>query len=84
MWRAVAAAGIVLSVATGAAACQKVPETPPEPKPVQVQTGPNDLREVHILMSDGRTVTCLTWFDSMNGKYGRALTCDWDHAEGTE
>lgn len=39
-----------------------------------------DMQECHIPLTDGRNVTCFIY----NGWSEAAVSCDWEHAEGTD
>lgn len=84
--RALAAAGIILAAAGGTSSCSGGAAAPATPAPVAQDSNNGDYAEKHILLSDGRTVTCLEWMSGsgMQKDARGGISCDWEHAEGAK
>lgn len=86
MRRYLAGLTIVMAVAAGASSCSGSTGEPAEPAPITVDPNTSEFSERDILLSDGRTVTCVVWEggSGVNKNARGGIDCDWDHAEGTE
>lgn len=52
---------------------------PPEPALDCSSIAGTDVMECHLPLTDGRNVTCILY----DGIKEEAMSCDWEHAEGT-
>jgi hypothetical protein len=77
---------VLMAVAAGASSCTGTQAEPAEPQPVGVSTDTEGFSERDILLSDGRTVTCIVWdMGSGMSKNARgSIDCDWASAEGSQ
>jgi len=86
---AIVLVGTILALLSGCSAGQSYggggQQAPAEPKAVKQGAGAG-FAEHEIMLSDGRTVVCLTWSDHslMSDTTSSGLSCDWTDAEGTE
>ena len=85
MRRYLAGLVVIMAVAAGASSCTGKAE-PAEPAPITVDPNTSEFSERDILLSDGRTVTCIVWAggSGVNKNARGGIDCDWDHAEGSE
>lgn len=83
--------GVALVATLALAGCAKATEGSSNPAPpstgggsVKQQTSTDGFEERKITLSDGRTITCLTWVDSgyQYENTAAGLSCDWPKDEG--